>query len=356
MIRRLSLAAIAAVFAFGCATSSAPDAPAADASLPRYSSEAGSTPVGVIPDATLRDAKRDRDVGIYIDYPTTAGPHPLIIFSHALGGSGKSYVGLSSHWASNGYVVIKPSHYDTTKPADITSSDFANRVADIKFILDSIPLIEERFPELKGKIDTTRIGVGGHSLGALTAMLIGGVRTYPGPRSYADPRVKAVVAMSPPGPRESWGLTRESWTELRVPAMYMTGDRDQGIDESETPEWRKQAFELSPAGDKWFAMISGAGHLAFTGRLGVMPAEVGPVVTTPEMPDPTRGPVLNPAPVPATETRGRGPSPLGDPIRVVSGTIKAVSLMFWDAYLRNDAEGRKELEKGARGGVVIEKK
>jgi len=220
-----------------CATPRGPEADSdTDEPRSRYSAESGSTPVGAIPEATLRDRERQRDVGLSIDYPTSAGPHPLIIFLHGFGGSGRGYVGLSSHWASNGYVVIKPTHVDSTRLADITASSLADRVADVKFVIDSIPALEEKYPELKGKIDTTRIGVGGHSLGSLTAMLIGGARTFPGARSYADPRVKAVVAMSPQGPRESWGLTKESWAEVRTPMLFMTGDRDQGIDESETPE------------------------------------------------------------------------------------------------------------------------
>lgn len=347
MIRRLSLVAFAAL-ALACATTDRTDDATGDEPRMRYSSEAGPTPVGVIPDASLRDSQRQKDVGLSIDYPTGAGPHPLIVFSHGAGGSGRGYVGLSSHWASYGYVVIKPSHRDTTRVADITAADFPDRVADIKFILDSIPALEQKYPELKGKIDTARVGVGGHSLGALTAMLIGGVRTYPGPRSYADPRVKAIVAMSPQGPRESWGLTRDSSTELRVPALFMTGDRDEGIDETETPDWRRQAFELAPAGDKWLVVIAGAGHLAFTGRLGVMPEEV------------RRGPTYDPT-VPSQgqvdPRSGRHPGALHDPVRTISGTIKSVALAFWDTYLRGDTAGREHLDRvGQREGVEVTKK
>jgi predicted dienelactone hydrolase len=359
MIRRLTTLTLAALMAFACATAARDndnDDAATRAAEPRsrYSTEAGSTPVGVIPDATLYDTQRQRDVSLAIDYPTSAGPHPLIVFSHGFGASGRAYVGLSSHWASNGYVVIKPTHSDSFKLADITPSSFRDRVADIKFVLDSIPALEQKYPELKGKIDAAKIGVAGHSLGALTAMLVAGARTFPGPVSYADPRVKAAIAMSPQGPRESWGLTRESWAEVKIPILYMTGDRDQGIDESETPEWRRQAYELSPAGDKWLAFIAGAGHLAFTGRLGVMPEEQRPqpqpgdTIQLPGDPLPTRD---------RTMPRRQGSGPVGDPVRVVSGTIKALSLAFWDTYLRTDNAGREFLDKaGERQGVEVKKK
>ena len=348
---RVTVLVLATLVAFSCATANRDDEgdDAAGEPRARYSSEAGPTPVGAIPEASLYDSQRKRDVGLAIDYPIGAGPYPLIVFSHGYGASGRAYVGLSSHWASNGYIVIKPSHNDNVKLADITPADFRGRVADVKFVLDSIPALEQKYPELKGKIDTAKIGVGGHSLGALTAMLIAGARTFPGPQSYADPRVKAAIAMSPQGPRESWGLTRESWAEVHIPVLYMTGDRDQGIDETETPEWRREAFELSAAGDKWLISIPGAGHLAFTGRLGVMPEDRprAPAIVDPNDPFGTR----------QSQTERSRPAMATDPVRVVSGTIKSLSLAFWDAYLRGDAAGREQLEKaGERSGVEVKKK
>ena len=357
MTRRITIT-LAALITFACATADGARDRAKKDAVPaaptRYSSEAGSTPVGVIPDATLRDAKRGRDVSLTIDYPTTAGPHPLVIFSHGFGASGRAYVGLSSHWASNGYVVIKPTHAgdNSLRLADITPSDFRDRVADIKFVLDSLDALEEAYPELKGKIDRAKIGVGGHSLGALTAMLIAGVRTFPGGTSYADARVKAVVAMSPQGPRESWGLTKESWSEVKTPLMYMTGDRDKGIDESETPEWRREAFELSAPGDKWLVLIQGAGHLAFTGRLGVMPEDIRTRTETPLPQNPQIPATIQPLP----EQGRRVTQVAGDPVRVVSGTIKSISLGFWDTYLRGDTSGRDYLDKVERPGVEVKKK
>jgi predicted dienelactone hydrolase len=358
MTRRLSIFLSLALAA--CATAppnQTNEAEAAPAPIARYSSESGTMPVGVIPDATLRDAQRGRDITLTIDYPIGEGSHPLIIFSHGYGSNGHAYVGLSSHWASYGYVVIKPTHLldQNVKLIELTAADFRDRVADVKFVLDNLDALQKRYPELQGKIDPAKIGVGGHSLGALTAMLVGGVRTFPGPVSYADPRVKAVIAMSPQGPRESWGLTKDSWNEVHVPVLYMTGDRDKGIDDSETPDWRRQAFELSAAGDKWLVFIAGAGHLAFTGRLGVMPEEARKIPET-VMPQPTNNPFNPPATTQTTQERPR-PQAMGDPVRAISGTIKAISLAFWDAYLNADAKGREFLDKaGERSGVEVKKK
>ncbi len=326
----------------------------------RYSGEEGQSPVGAIPDVILHDDARNKDVLVTIEYPTKGGPNPLIVFSHGFGGSNQGYVGLSSYWASQGYVVIRPRHADSGKLRELGSAseiwksqspaDWMNRVRDIVFIIDSIDRIEERFPELKGKIDRAKIGVGGHSYGAHSAMLVGGAKTYPGPVRYADARVKAIVAMSPQGTAADRGLTRESWDEVRIPALYMTGSLDQGVSEAENWEWRRQAFELSPAGDKWFISIEGARHSSFTGRLPEMPERR----TEMDIPDST-------GTVTADSQRGTRRED-----RLEAGAlrqkeifrrIKVASLAFWDAYLRDDGAGREALAKTSeQAGTTVEKK
>ncbi|HEX2061257.1 MAG TPA: hypothetical protein VHK90_10990 [Thermoanaerobaculia bacterium] len=335
----------------------------------RYSGQAGESPVGIIPEGVLRDATRGKDVLMTVEYPTRTTGNPLIIFSHAYASSHRDYVGLSAHWASQGYVVIKPSHADAARTLrgvddqwqSQTPADWRERVRDITFILDSLDQLERTYPELQGKIDRTKIGVGGHSYGAFTASLVAGVRTFPGGTSYADPRVKALLVMAPQGPDESRGLTRESWTELRVPTLFMTGGEDQGASESQTPEWRRQAFELSPAGDKWLVVIAGARHGSFTGRMSAMMPTVPreevdhrPVIGDPRD-DPRRNPINEPE---RTDPRRPGRESMGAlRERGLFNNIKVISLAFWDAYLRGDAEGRTVLENaGSRGGIELVKK
>jgi predicted dienelactone hydrolase len=329
----------------------------------RYAGQAGESPVGVIPEGVVRDAERGKDVVFTVEYPTRPGSYPLILFSHGFGATRGTYVGLSSHWASQGYVVIKPAHSDSGKLQlgnieqawrDQTPADWRNRVRDVTAILDGLDKIEESYPELKGKIDRTKIGVGGHSYGAFTAMLLGGARTYPGAVSYADPRVKAVVVMSPQGPSETFGLTNDSFKEMAVPTLFMTGTLDRGAAESETPEWRRQAFELAPAGDKYLVVLAGARHGSFTGRID--PAAGGAYSNQePMLGEPTPNPRI-PRETPHPYSPGRE-SVAGLNVRGTFAQIKALSLAFFDTYLRNDAEGRTALEgAGSRSGVEFVKK
>ncbi|HEX2121753.1 MAG TPA: hypothetical protein VHL59_08935, partial [Thermoanaerobaculia bacterium] len=169
-----------------------------------------------------------------------------------------------------------------------------------------------------------------------------------------DPRVKAVLAMSPIGTTEAWGLTRESWSEVRTPVLFMTGDRDVGAGETETPEWRREVFELAAPGDKWLMFFEGAGHLAFAGRTGL---------TAAEMNRPTHSAIDDRNRDPLSEGRRdptRGPRPGGgymDRTRAVFNTVKGMTVAFWDAYLRADAEGRAQLDRATdRSGLELKKK
>jgi len=376
MNRRLVVLVVSAL-ALACASNTTQGATRPRGEPARYSGhEVGPTPVGAIPDVIVRDNDRNKDVQVTIEYPTRGGPHPLIVVTPGFGGTHRGYVGLSSYWAGNNYVVIRLNHNDRTanveKPEDVwanaTPADWRNRVRDVTFILDSLESLAQRFPELQGKIDATKIGVAGHSYGAHTAMLAAGVRTFPGGVSYADPRIKAIVVMSPQGPSDQRGLTSESWTELKVPTMFMTGSLDRGALESETPEWRAEGFRLSPAGDKWLVNLMGAGLVTFSGGVaGIeqIARERGVRdVNIPMAPDP-RDPNVPRRPPSAGEVTREGPgTPRGSRAEALAlqqkdvfATIRGVALTFFDAYLRGDAAGREALEKAsARTGVVVEKK
>ncbi|HEX7708270.1 MAG TPA: alpha/beta fold hydrolase [Thermoanaerobaculia bacterium] len=355
-MKRIAFTLFAALMAVSCTTI---DQPTGDSQTPRqrYTGEIGESAVGVIPDSLIRDNDRNREFRITIEYPTRSANNPLIIFSHGFGGSNRSYVALSAYWASQGYVVIKPAHADGNPAATVRSleeawqsqgaADWANRVRDLSFILDSLDSLEQRYPELVGKIDRDRIGVGGHSYGAHTAMLIGGARTFPGGTDHADPRVKAIVMMSPQGPGELRGLTSESFATIGVPALFMTGGLDRGGSDTETPQWRSEAFRLAPAGDKWLTLIEGASHASFTGRRDDILEAAARREEQMRMPD--RDGVVRPAP----QVRMSEGMFLRE--RDVFNSIKVLSLAFWDTYLRADDAGREVLER-TRGGVTIERR
>jgi predicted dienelactone hydrolase len=369
------LAILASIVIAGCADTSNQQKrpqPLPKETPGRYHSEGGDYPVGAIPNGVLHDAHRNKDIDVVVEYPSRGeGPFPVIVFSHGFGASNKSYVGLTEYWAGHGYVCIKPTHADAGKLRDIMReqrregktigeaiweaqnvNEWRERVRDVTFILDSFNQLEERYPELKGKLDRNRIAVGGHSYGAFVAMLLAGVEPVADgkPLQLRDARVKAIVAMSPQGVSATRGLTQESFRNVKIPVMFMTGSEDRGALENETPEWRRTAFDNSPAtGDKYFVSIAGAGHLAFLGGF-TMPTDEEAQLDRQDQINAQRNPG-------AMAPRSRGDSRFLQQ-RGTFDTIKIAAVAFWDSYLKDASAAREYLDTklSSRGGVTLLKK
>jgi predicted dienelactone hydrolase len=197
-----------------------------------------------------------------------------------------------------------------------------SRPQDISFVLDSLATLQERIPALAGKIDSRQIGVGGHSMGAFTADAIAGALVDLPKHSatdFADPRVKAVLLLSPQGPGE-FGLNDHSWDQVNIPLLSMTGSLDRGAGQQD-PEWRKIPFERSRPGDKYHVFIQGANHMSFITAKTLSPSRA---------------------------VRGDA----------ILGYTNSASLAFWDAYLKADPAAKNYLRSDAladstRGAVKI---
>jgi len=292
--------------------------------------EPGPHDIAARPDLVIEDGARDKHLSIRVTWPEGEGPFPLIVWSHGYLGSKDAYQPLVEHWASHGYVVIQPTHSDSlsllprrdrwaklrepfTFTGDGGLSDWRNRPRDIVLILDSLDWIEGEVPDVAGKIDRERIGVGGHSFGAFTTQLIAGVRTTePGAEaseSHADGRVDAALMISPQG-RDTL-LADGAWDTLTGPAMVITGTHDRGRNR-EPGTWRKEPYDLAPEGDKYLVWIEGAYHSmgGITGHEGY--------------------------------TRWSGGL---HPEQVL--WIQMASRAFWDAYLKTDPGARAYLDSDA---------
>ena len=267
-----------------------------------------------IENIALHDAVRNKDIPIKVYYPAGAGPFPVIIFSHGALASKDRYSALGEFWASYGYVSIHPSHGDSAADSGFRGSlreaisdprGWENRPKDISFIIDSLAHVEKFAPQLSGKLDLQHIGVGGHSFGAYTAGLIAGTTVLlPGrsaPQSFADPRVSAVVMLSPEG-EGIMGLSAHSWDAIHVPMLLMYGSRDFGPFGQE-PVWRSEPFEKAPAGNKYKVELEGGTHMGFA-----------------------------------------APFPGGNHRVEVFQCAKLETLAFWDAYLKQDPKARQYVE------------
>jgi len=294
-----------------------PSLVAAEAGAPpkRYVAETGPFEVAKASKILLHDAQRGKELPVDALWPKGDGPFPLIVYSHGAFSSGDMVQnGPPKHWASYGYICLLPTHADSMKQLRASglsrrealrkvmaskengwSDVWSDRPADVTFLLNSLNLLEAAIPELNGKINREQIGVGGHSLGAYTAQLIGGatIDTPDGKnQSFADERVNAVLQLSGQG-TDQQGLTKESWRSFTTPMMTMTGSRDRGA-QRQGPEWKKEPFDFSPEGDKFHVDIEGAHHGSFNGHMRT-PAQ-----------------------------------------QKIFGYVQIATLAFWDAYLKED--------------------
>jgi len=241
-------------------------------------------------DITLRDEKRGKDIECRVHFPDAGDKLPLIVFSHGFGADKTAFGPISQHIADRGYVVVHPSHQDGfgRSGGEATGrglgalrssgglagllnnpSQIQSRVADVVAVMDAIPQLTAKVPALAGRVDASRIGVGGHSFGAYTAMLLGGVTADLGgqqARRFSDPRVRCILPISAQGTGQQ-GLTKSSWAALKLPMLTITGSRDRGAG-GQGPEWKKEPFKFSPPGDKHLLVIEGANHVSFGGYGG----------------------------------------------------------------------------------------
>jgi hypothetical protein len=217
-----------------------------------------------------------------------------------------------------------------------------DRVSDVSFLLDSLEDLGRKVPGLSGKMDPVRVGVGGHSLGAYTAQLLGGATIeLPGEtkaRSFADDRARAILLLSGQGAGQQ-GLTAHSWDHFTRPLLSVTGTGDRGA-KGQGHEWKGEPFQHSPPGDKYHIVIEGAHHGSFTGRF----AGEGDTASRLEPMRPGIGKRLTEEQKALFRKRlgGMGPGIGGDQ-KVIFGHVKIATLAFWDAYLKGEPDAKAYL-------------
>jgi dienelactone hydrolase len=153
----------------------------------------------------------------------SAGPYPLIVFAHGLGSPNNGSQLLTSHLASHGYIVVAPAFplSNFTAPGGPTTADQPDQARDVSFIIDTfLALSAESGHMFEGSIDASRIGMTGHSNGAMTTLVV----TFD--QNLRDPRIKAAMPMSPPGCIFQPGY----YGTVDVPLLVLHGDKDLLVD------------------------------------------------------------------------------------------------------------------------------
>ena len=238
------------------------------------------------------DASRNRNVPVKIYFPQTgAGPFPVIIFSHGLGGSREAYEFLGRHWAEHGYVSVHLQHLGSDasvwqdKPASELMANMrkaaanldnvSNRPRDVSFALDQLEKWNRADSPLKDRLDLGHIGMAGHSFGSFTTLAIAGqVFIGLGDReiSFADSRIKAALAMSSPVPARKDTLDR-AFGKIKIPVFHMTGTEDYSPIGETKPAERRVPFDHTHGADQFLLTFTGGDHMLFGGHSAKLPPD-----------------------------------------------------------------------------------
>ena len=279
-------------------------------------------------DLDVRDASRNRVIPLRVYLPDVQGPAPVVLFSHGLGGSRTTCAYLGEHWASRGYLAVFLQHPGSDESvwrgrpllerwsdmkAAASSRNFLLRVQDVSAVLDRLAAWNrDASHPLHGRMDLSRVGMSGHSFGAVTTQAVSGESFGLLGQRFTDQRIRAAIAFSPSAPRT--GSAEKAFRSVRIPWMLMTGTRDVAPIGNADVESRLAVYPALPAGDKYEVVLFDAEHSAFTER--ALPGDRAP-----------RNPNHHRA-------------------------ILALSTAFWDATLRGDPAAREWLQGSGPRSVL----
>lgn len=227
------IAAAALVVATGWVLATQPEEPASDSQSAPWLS-AGAYRVGIA-ERTFVDESRPtaangdfagesaRTLSTRLWFPEDApASHPLIVYSHGFMSNREGGTYIAKSLASHGYVVAAPDYPLTHRgaPGGPEVTDVMHQPADVSFLITTLLRTTDSELPFAGKLDESRIGVVGISLGGLTSTLV----TYH--KQMKDSRIAAAVSIAGP----AYMFTPEFFKQADVPFLMIAGTVDALID------------------------------------------------------------------------------------------------------------------------------
>jgi predicted dienelactone hydrolase len=226
------------------------------------------------------DSARHRSIPVKIYFPRSTEPAPVILFSHGIGSSIESCAYLASTWTAHGFVCVLVQHpgsdeniwkgkvrvLNEFKGAYEQNWSSRTRAEDLRFVLNCLEQLVQSHPQFAARIDLDKIGVGGIDLGALAALLLAGQVPPDYGKPLYDPRVKAVLAMSPPVQPMRIGY-RETYRPIQAPALFITGTKDDSIVGTTKAIQRRIPFDAMDQTQRYLITLDGGDHRMYGGRV-----------------------------------------------------------------------------------------
>jgi predicted dienelactone hydrolase len=275
----------------------------------------------------LRDRARERSIPVDI-YWSEDTRGPMVVLSHGFGADRRFFSYLANHLASHGLTVVSvehpgsnvaalmslPSQNNQDKPAPnriLPATEFLDRPRDITFVLDRMERLNYYSYSLRGRLNTDRVTLIGHSLGGYTALALAGAKLDLRPLAgfcqqlrpvnfspadwlqcaaldlpvnradLKDNRVSQVVVMNP-----LTGLLfgEQGLSQVKLPTLMFASTHD-GV----TPVAEQQLNPFKQlAGQKYLVTMIGGSHLS-VGDPKNLNSELGRIPFMPELPDQATG-------------------------------------------------------------------
>ena len=279
----------------------------------------------------MKDEARGREIPLRVYLPGGKKKAPVVLFSHGLGGSRKNNAYLGEHWAARGYVAVFLQHPGSdssvwketprAKRMDAmnqaaSGKNFFLRVKDVPAVLDALEKwsVQQKHV-LEGRLDMEKVGMSGHSFGAVTTQAVSGQNYGRLGQRFTDGRIDAAIAFSPSVP--SRGSAEDSFGKVKIPWMLMTGTKDVSVIGNKPVAQRIAVYPALPPGGRYLLVLDNAEHSAFSDR--ALPGD----------------------------KEERNPNH--------HRAILALSTAFWDAYLKEDKAAKKWLD-GPQAKKVLEER
>jgi predicted dienelactone hydrolase len=232
----------------------------------------------------FRDPRQGREVPLTIWYPLgldSASGFPVVVISPGLGARAHATRYLERHLASHGYIVLCPTHqgsdwlavFRRTPFGAFSRKELLVRVSEVRLAVSLLD--EDRLPgHICRRADKQRVGLVGHSFGALTILAVAGVPVLDPsgqPLPLDDARFRAFVCMSPYGdsfPAQRLGMTASGYARIERPILFMSGDRDDLWTVGRGPHTHLGPYHWVSTPDRYHLLISDTKHSDFSEILG----------------------------------------------------------------------------------------
>ncbi len=222
----------------------------------------------MVRDIEVATADPARSLPVRTFLPRLGRQLPLVVFSHGAYSSGRLYDPILRHWAAAGFTILAPTHRDSVALGVKRGSNdpryFSWRLEDMEFLLASLDAVERQAPELRGRVNRTRLAATGHSFGGLVAQTLAGA-TYFDPMSgktmnRAVQNVRAAIIFSGAG-RFAPLLRTEDFAALKIPLLVTVGTEDlQQAPGLTGYQWRREPYDLAGSKRRYLLTLQGADH------------------------------------------------------------------------------------------------